>query len=190
MKKLLWVIFIAAIVLVGVYAVYMNNHRPAVSEQSAGDAHTSILGQYVTYASEEWGFNIQRPENVPPKTVGFEGDLSFGATPIVGFSLPSELFSGTNLTEAGVFVGATSSKDAITKCIQASPDAQEQSAGSAVIGGENWEAVTSIGAASGNIYEQKIYRTVHNNICYELVELLHSGNIANYPAGAVKEFDK
>ena len=44
--------------------------------------------------------------------------------------------------------------------------------------------------AAGNIFDQVIYRTVYENICYEAVFYMHSGNIGNYTPGTVVEFDR
>ena len=62
--------------------------------------------------------------------------------------------------------------------------------GTTTINGATWNVFTSADAGAGNFYESKTFRTVHGDTCFEMVELLHSGNIGNYPAGTVVEFDK
>ena len=48
----------------------------------------------------------------------------------------------------------------------------------------------AVGVGAGNIYDQVIYRTVMDGVCYEFVAYMHSGNIGNYVPGTVVEFDR
>ena len=47
-----------------------------------------------------------------------------------------------------------------------------------------------VGAAAGNRYEQIFHRTVSGGKCFEVIFLIHSANIGNYPAGTVVEYDR
>lgn len=145
----------------------------------------------VSYNNEEFGFEAWYPEGSLIKNENFEGYLkatSNGTTAFAVF-LSSDLFKGTNLSEAAIIVGVSPEENSVQKC-GVLFDASEQAQGIALIGDSSFNVFTSIGAAAGNTYEFKIYRTVHNGSCYEIVELLHSGNIGNYPEGTVTEFDK
>lgn len=151
------------------------------------------------YRNDSLGFTIAYPSATPTptdpsptalQTSGFEGYLSVTQTPVVGFPLPMSLMSGTNLGEAGVYIGATTSPAVVAKCTQTSTAAGETSAGDMVVDGASFTVTTSTGVGAGNTYEMISYRTVHNDACIEVVELLHSLNIANYPPGTVSEFDR
>jgi len=143
------------------------------------------------YQNQEFGFKLWYPEGSDVRTQGFEGFLratSDGAN-VVGVFLPENLFTGTNLAEAVVAIGTNPDPDALAKCGKAA-DSEEKSSGTININGAEFNSFDATGVGAGNLYESKIYRTVHNGSCYEIVEMLHSGNIGNYPAGTVKEFDK
>lgn len=143
------------------------------------------------YENKEFGFQLQYPEGSDVKKEGSEGFLRVTQNGAVAarIFLSDSLFKGTNLNEAAVVVGVSSDNDAISKCNKA-VDTQEQDLGTTNINGVSFHAFAATGAAAGNLYESKIYRTIHNGSCYEIVDMLHSGNIGNYPAGSVKEFDK
>jgi hypothetical protein len=119
---------------------------------------------------------------------GFSGSLPLTQKPVVGVVLPKSLFKGTNLTGAAVYIGASSSSSAIAAWDK--PLSGESSAGTVTTNGVTFAVFTHTDQAAGNIYDSTIYRTVRKGVCFEVVELLHSGNISNYTAGSVKQFDK
>ncbi len=144
----------------------------------------------VRYENQKFGFSMGRPASSPVETQGFEAYLPLTQTSVVGFTLTPEIFQGTNLLDAGVYVGASSDATVVEKWNQPVADSGEKSAGTVEINGVSFAVFTSDEAAAGNIYEAKIYRTLHDGTCFEIVELLHSGNIGNYDEGTVVEFDK
>lgn len=141
------------------------------------------------YRSDSLGFTIDYPSSASIATNGFEGYLNVTQTPLAGFVLPPSLFEGTNLGEAGVYIGASTDPAIVAVCTKPSLDANESSAGDMVVDGASFSVTTSTGVGAGNIYETTSYRTVHNGACIEIVELLHSSNIANYTPGTVEQFD-
>jgi len=161
-------------------------------EQVRNNAPEIIRGtESLLYKNKEFGFQAWYPEGSEVKSENFEGLLRITAdgVPAAGIYLPSSLFAGTNLGEAAMVVGINASSAALQNCDRAA-DEQEKSLGVSTIGGNSFSVFEAVGAGAGNIYESKIYRTIHNGSCYEAVEVLHSGNIGNYPEGTVKEFDK
>jgi hypothetical protein len=95
----------------------------------------------------------------------------------------------TNLSEAYFIYSAVDDEESVTICTEPlSP--QESLLGQEVINGYEFTKSEMFGAGAGNIYHQVIYRTVIENVCYEMVLNMHSGNIGNYPPGQVKEFDQ
>ena len=144
----------------------------------------------IQYRNEELGFSIGRPASSPTETEGFEAYLPLTKTPVVGFTLTPELFAGTNLIDAGVYIGASSDSAATGNWDKPVAGSLEEPAGTAQVNGVSFAVFTSKEAVAGNIYEEKIYRALHGDTCFEIVELFHSGNIANYEEGTVVEFDK
>lgn len=144
----------------------------------------------VRYENQKFGFSIGRPASSPAKTQGFEAYLPLTQAPVVGFTLTPEIFQGTNLLDAGVYIGASSDAAVAEKWNQPVADSGEKMAGTVEINELSFAVFTSNEAAAGNIYEKKIYRTLRDGTCFEIVELLQSGNIGNYDKGTVVEFDK
>jgi hypothetical protein len=141
------------------------------------------------YENKELGFSLARPASTLVVAQGFEGFLPLTQTPVVALTLPEQLFAGTNLTEAGVYVGASSAAGVTSNWNVPVADSGESAAGTAEINGLTFAVFNSEEGAAGNIYLEKVYRTLHGGTCLEIVELLHSGEIGNYPPD-VKEFDR
>ncbi len=142
-----------------------------------------------TYTNSQLGFSLQYPSTATSSEFNFDGYLPLTQTPVASFVLPKSMSVGTNLGEAGVYIGATTSPAIVANCLVATSDNGEQGVGNATIDGTEFTVSAMSDAGAGNFYESKIYRTVKNGTCLEIVELLHSGNIDNYPTGTVTAFD-
>jgi hypothetical protein len=143
----------------------------------------------VLYEDQRFGFSLYRPESSTLATQGFEGYLPLTQTPVVAIALPKDLFEGTNLFEAGVYIGANSSPSMASTWDLPSADFGEVAAGAKEVNGISFAVFTSTDAAAGNIYEETVCRTLRDGVCFEIVELLHSGNIGNFNPDIV-EFDR
>ncbi len=104
----------------------------------------------------------------------------------------NDTYIKTNLGEAYLFIGSSADPQIVSTCTDPNPNGggPEQIIGDEVVNGFTFVHSTSSGVGAGNIYEQEIYRTNYNNVCYEVIYYLHSSNIGNYPPGAVTEFDR
>ncbi|MFA6255202.1 MAG: hypothetical protein WC675_04220 [Patescibacteria group bacterium] len=142
------------------------------------------------YDDQEFGFQLWYPEGSKIEKQSFAGYLSVTKNPLVAVLLDQNFFAGTNLGEAVVVVGSGSDTETLNKCNQADTYNDEKDLGLAVINGVQFHKFSSTGIGAGNLYESTIYRVIKNNSCYEIVEVLHSGNIYNYTPGTVVEFDK
>jgi len=185
------VLFIGIVLVIAVLVFAISYGMPGTSGMGAPTVSTSTeiitsVGS-LPYADKEYEFTILHPVTVPPVTTGFEGFLPVTAEPVVGFHFPQSLYQGTNLVDAGVFIGASPEMNKVNACL--STGEQEKSLGTKNINGVNFQVFASSGVGAGNIYDEVSYRTVRSGTCYEIVELLHSGNIGNYPAGSVKQYD-
>lgn len=141
-----------------------------------------------TYTNKNLSFSVMYPSVAVPSPVDFTSFLTLTQSPLASFTLPRSMFEGTNLGDAGVYVGASAKPNAITSCGSAATG--ETAAGTETINGADFSVFSASDAGAGNFYESKIYRRLENGWCVELVELLHSTNIANYAQGTVKAFDK
>lgn len=142
------------------------------------------------YDNKEFGFQLYYPEGSKVEQQSLGGYLSVTKNSIVAVFLDQSLFAGTNLGEAVVVVGLGPDAEALGKCNQANTDNNEQDLGLAVVNGVQFHKFSTTGVGAGNLYESTIYRTVQYGSCYEIAEVLHSGNIYNYDPGTVTEFDQ
>lgn len=201
MKNILLIVAIALVVLAGF--LYYDGRTASTAVSPSTQATTTPSSPVppsiipgtpsAMYQDATYGFAIAYPATASiqtPDTYSFGGYLPLTQTPVVGLALPADLFKGTNLGEAGIYIGATSTPAIVASCAQ--PDAQvdETAASSTAINGVSFGVFTSTGVGAGNIYDETAYRTVSNGTCFEIVELLHSGNIGNYPTGKVVQFDR
>ncbi len=133
------------------------------------------------------GFEILYPMNSEIRNdVG--NFLSVTKNAVVQIFVSSTKFDGTNLSEAVVAVGVASDTSTVAICQQIINGDQAQ--GTVKISGKDFNLFTGTDAGAGNLYEYRDYRRVENGRCYEISEVLHSGNIYNYEPGTIKEFDK
>ena len=179
-----------ALLLVSVGFYVWVGYRSSYSEIIATTPEIVPETSSVSYHNAEFGFSLWRPEDSEVVPEPSQGYLPVTRKPVVAILLPDNLSKGTNLAEAGLFIGVSADARAVNGCLVPAKDVAEKAAGSLVVGGVPFQAFTSNDAGAGNLYDLHTYRTIHNGSCYELVELLHSGNIANYTPGQVVEFDR
>jgi hypothetical protein len=183
-----WGVIVIVLMIVGVLFYEARHYStgqtsPIVADIIAGVPNT-------IYANTQFGFTLQYPSVATSSNVDYGGYLPLTQTSIASFTLPRSMFAGTNLGEAGVYVGSTSTPSIVSQCLQASKENGETLVGTSTINGVDFMEATSTGVGAGNIYEETVYRRLAGNACLEITELLHSGNIDNYPSGAVVQFDK
>lgn len=194
MKWLLWLIALVIIIAGGWYL--LANTNPSATQPPTGTATTTFAADIIpgvaneTYTDQHLSFSIEYPATASTTTDFSDGYLPLTQTPVIAIELPQSMFAGTNLSEAGVYIGATTTPSVMTACTEASPQAEEIATTSMNIGGQTFFAFTSTGVGAGNIYQEKTFRTFQNGSCLEIVELLHSGNIDNYTSGTVQQFNE
>jgi hypothetical protein len=192
-----WLVGIIVVVIVVVAGWYIwSNANSAVTPPVGTTATSTPIADIIpgvpnqTYTNADLGFSIEYPATASTTGNFSSGYLPVTQTPVIAFEVPQSMFQGTNLVEAGVYVGATSTDIGVANCTIPSEDNDETATSSVVIGGQQFAVFTSSGVGAGNLYQQKTYRTVQNGNCLEFTELLHSGNIQNYPTGSVTQFDQ
>jgi hypothetical protein len=188
-----WTFVIVLAILLIAFAIYdvVKPFSSGVATSTTPTVTPGIIAGVtsVQYQNSQLEFSIWYPETAASSQVNFDGFLPVTQTPVVSFVLPSSMFQGTNLGEAGVYIGATTTPAIVSACTQVLPDSGESATTTETINGSAFTVFTASDAGAGNFYESKIYRTVQNGACLEIVELLHSGNIGNYTPGTVVEFD-
>lgn len=140
-----------------------------------------------TYEDAEYDFQFDYPANYIFNDTD-EIYMFLTENPLLSVSVPSEEFSGTNLSEAQFIVGASEDENIMAKCEE--KQAGEEDLGEKIINGRFFRVFQRADSAAGNLYDSMLYRLLDDDVCYEIALLLHSGNIGNYEPGTVLEFDK
>jgi hypothetical protein len=161
-----WIVIgLAAIaIILAASAYYTNTNRPVVappsnnSNNNSGSSGDIPLGTLVSYKNADHNFSILHPDQIEVTQKNFDGYLPLTASPVVGFVLPDDLYRGTNLGEAGVYIGVSSKPAIVASCIQTSKSNGETMVGTATFKGSDWTVFTSHDAAAGNIYEKYLRR--------------------------------
>lgn len=179
----LWV-FVVAIFLW--FHFYPSDTKPVQQPPADTGDQTSPVSLYI---NDEFGFSLNYPEHTQLKFGNYDGFLPVTSLTAAGIMLDSEQFAGTNLVEAGVFVGVSPEPGAVSVCEKYN-GATDVPTGKTSLNGEDFYMFERISAGAGNIYDLLEFRKIKNGSCYEIVALLHSGNIDNYAPGTIKEYDK
>lgn len=146
--------------------------------------------QYFQYNNPVTGVSLTYPDTFAP-AISVYGN--YKTDPELALHLiDSKAYEKTNLSEVYLFISSTSDAQVVAACTEPNQNGggPEQVIGNEVINGFTFVHSTSEGAGAGNYYQQEIYRTVNQNVCYEVIYFIHSTNIGNYTPGTVTEFDR
>ena len=145
--------------------------------------------QYFDFRDVQHGGTLRYSDEFAPTEYIPAGD--FQGAPVLALELirMDFLTPVTNLSEAYFLFSAMDDPTTVATCTQPrSP--QEDVIGQEVFNGYEFTRSEMFGAGAGNNYQLEMYRSVVENVCYEAVFFMHSGNIGNYPPGMVTEFDQ
>jgi hypothetical protein len=143
------------------------------------------------YTDPQYGFTLSYPVKAAVETDAQEnGQLDVIPVAAIVVSPDLAAFKGTNLGDASVSVGVSEDATIVAACSAAKAAQGEKPAGTVTLGSVKFARFTFEDAAMGNRYASTLYRAVDGGACYEIAEFVHWAAIENFPAGAVKEFDR
>ena len=145
--------------------------------------------QYFDYVNSQQTVSLRYSDEFAPTTEVPTGDFKGKPDLALEFIQPEFYGPTTNLGEAYFLFSTMTDAQTVNTCTQPL-SSLETISGQKTINGYAFTQSEAIGVGAGNIYDQIIYRTVYDNICYEAVFYMHSGNIGNYTPGTVVEFDR
>ncbi len=102
-------------------------------------------------------------------------------------------YQNTNLLEAHVLFGSSSDPAIVQSCLEVSPSTipNEHLVDTVTINGRQYVHTEGGGVATGNFYEQIMYRTRQAGVCYELGYLIHTFSLGVLPPGStVMEYNR
>ena len=157
------------------------------SNCAAPDASGRII---VTYASSSLGFSLQYPKEYTLNE-SYTYD-QFGPKKLIhGIKLvvPASMATGTNLSsfDTGISVEELPHALHCTGDIFLSANVRATSIND---NGTDYSVASTSGAGAGNFYEEVVYALLGSKPCTAVRYMVHSGNIDNYPKGAVQEFNR
>jgi hypothetical protein len=167
-----------------------------VKAQASGDFNMRVAinppgqtYQYFEYKSPNQTATLRYSDEFAPTTNDPVGDFKGTPSLVLRFIRPEFYGPTTNLGEAYFLFSSITDAQKVATCTQPLPQL-ETVKGQKDFNGYTFTQSEAVGVGAGNIYDQVIYRTVYNSICYEAVFYMHSGNIGNYTPGTVVEFDR
>jgi len=169
----------------------------AVQNQAVMD--TYLQQGWKIYQDPDFGFEIFYPSGFSQKTI-FSGEalnsgLSLpGDTPVWKFSLDPAYFSGTNLLEVSLVINVLPSAEEAAACLESKAPGISRNSGEALpeikINGITFTQDAVKEGVMGEMYYKNSYRTVSDNACYEITELIHARNIDAYAPGTIYSFSE
>lgn len=173
---------LAVITLIG--ASCPSNGAPNVTPPTTTPPTTSSATQ--TYKNGTYGFEFQYPVNMVFVTPNY----TLLQDKILELQIPGNDYPDTNFGDAAISVSA-SFAPSTSSCLALDLPISNGFKVQRDINGVTFNVATSTEAAAGNLYDSTIYRAlVGGQLCVELKETIHTGNIANYPSGTVSEVNK
>ena len=169
-----------------------------MSGTQVGPTPAQVQATHV-YNDSALGFSITLPTPVAtaPSNSDYSVDPNYEYTeqgpgksiPGVKFTIPTSEATGTNLaSDSYVSVEHLPAGAACNAAAFLSdPNAKSQTAREGVL---SYSVASSTDAAVGNRYEEWVYARQDSSPCIAVRYYIHYAAIENFPAGAVKEFDK
>lgn len=141
-----------------------------------------------SFTSGYFGFDT----NLPPGFIVNESyvNQTFGPgreIPGVSFTVPESFTRGTNLSSDSYV--AVERLQGVT-CEPSSFMLSPTPAQDVIVGTNAFKRASSIEAAAGNTYENIVSVVERGGYCYAVRYLIHTTQIANYPAGTVTAYDR
>lgn len=145
---------------------------------------------WLTFASSEFGFSLRYPFGYTVDAGYVYQGLGPGHDiPGVSFTVPGSMTTGTNLA-ADTRLSVESLPDE-QSCTADKFLPQGASTPTTVTeNGTEYSVAILSDAGAGNFYDTTVYAMTGTSPCRAVRTFIHSTNIANYPAGTVKEFDR
>lgn len=141
------------------------------------------------YASSTLGVTIRFPQNYTVnQKFAYTGLGPNKTIKGVSFTIPATAATGTNLSK-DTYVSVETLPSA-TSC---TADKFLDQGGKSVAfsdSGVDYSVATTSGAGAGNLYDEAVFAIPGTSPCTAVRYFIHSTNIGNYPAGAVKEFNR
>ena len=193
-------VFIILVILVIGGVIYINDHNKIKNlKQVINELETMNSNLYNAKPANTNNSNLQTYKNTTYNFIfNYPDSVSF-VTPtysnleekILQLQIPQSDYPKTNFGDAAFSVSTTYAKDLADCLAKNSPENSDGFKTPIKINDATFYKTSSSGVGAGNLYEATNYRTLTGTgTCIELVETIHTANIANYTPGSVTQVDK
>jgi len=153
---------------------------------------------YSKSTGENFGYKLRYPRDFDV----LRGDSASGGligNPVLRLAFPEDAFQTprTNYGGAYLVISIGTDKLSLDNCYKKPshmvlPAANAKFSDTQLINGRIFYTGTFRDHdAAGSVYDSKIYRVlIDNKCCFEVVQTIHTGNNAKYPAGTATKFDQ
>ncbi|MGB2963318.1 MAG: GH25 family lysozyme [Anaerolineales bacterium] len=208
---LVCIVIVNAVVDLSVLTAYALGSVNSALDTIFGE-NTPPLQEDITYPleegweffrSEDYGFEIQFPKEVTRKSILNQDALNAGVgvapeSAVWEFVLENpSLYQGTNLVEASLLIHVLHDEVSINACTQFKPGSLYQSPNHRLeslpeidINGTLFWKDEVLEGVMGEFYRRISYRTIYNQACYELTQLIHFQNSTAYLEEDISEYDE
>jgi len=181
-------ILIAIVVALGVWlSLTVGRIEPVVRDTTSGTPTTTPL---VVYTDTAGKYRISYPEGYTAEQYVYQAlgpERTINGT---RFIVPPSITSGTNLSQDS-YISVEPLAGAINSCSAGIYLGEGFShEGFVDVGAHRYSVASSMEAAAGNRYEERVYATPTDGGCIAVRYFIHYGAIENYPKGAVNNFDR
>lgn len=173
----------AVLVVIGGWYIFRPT-LPIVTENPDQNTEASLQ----TYATTT--FRVSFPSDYTVNA-SYSNDIAPGRRSVgVAFMVPTDMTEGTNLSSDSYI--SVESIPELSSCHAAQYIMENPVSGGPNItdNGIEYSFATSTGAGAGNIYEETVYVRQDTGPCIAVRYFIHTTQIANYPEGTVREFDR
>lgn len=197
MRNTILVVLVVAVIAALGYGFWAGKKTPRAITQTVNSSTTgTVTGSdapgYALYTDSAKTFSFAFPTDLSPATTTtadiWSAPMGTKGTTFAKIIVPARVQPKTNFVEAWFTVGASADPAAVTGCTKTLSG--ETATTTAQLGNTTFTKIQFTGAGAGNYYHTTSYRTIHNSQCYAVEYTIHYGNIQNYPAGAVKQFNE
>lgn len=142
----------------------------------------------VTYTSSKYKFAVQYPQTYTAEEYTYQALGPGKEIAGVKFTIPASMTDGTNLSSDSYISveQIPNTKDCSASLFVDNPEITGLVTEHAV----EYSFAKGGGAGAGNLYDETVYAISSSMPCTAVRYFIHSTQIANYPAGTRKEFDK
>jgi hypothetical protein len=188
MKNYYYLIGVIAVFVIGFAFLKVSNSDKNYIDSQGNVVKVDISTLPQKYTSEIYKYSINLPSDF---TV--EENFIYESTPVkvipgIKFLPPKSLSEGTNLS-SDTYLSIESYPSSEETCsAQLFLDSSELK-GFSDFAGKTFTVAYSLGAGVGNIYEETVYATFHNNECLGVRYFIHHTVYENYPEGTVRKYD-